>query len=118
MPSPPPLPENIPLARPLAQPSVNSGRDDLQKVADTIGFVPSLRKGENKLQLIVFLVVAVLTFPGVMIIMLVSTKGDNTELGPAIGLSGIIALFAGFVGVILSGVYLAIRNLFRPGKRH
>ena len=117
MPSPPPLPENIPLARPLAQQSVNSGRDDLQKVADTIGFVPSLRKGENKLQLIVFLVVAVLTFPGVMIIMLVSTKGDNTELGPAIGLSGIIALFAGFAGVILSGVYLAIRNLFRAGKR-
>jgi steroid 5-alpha reductase family enzyme len=77
-----------------------------------------MRKGENKMQLIVFAVVFVLTFiVSAPTYLITSDRNDDLGLGPVLGISAVISAFVAGVAVILSGAVLGIRNLFRAGKR-
>lgn len=114
-PLPPTQPSSIPYAAPGAPPpQAPNAKSDYQTVADTVGFVPSMRKGESKLQGLIFLAALVVGF-------LVATPVIHFDARAAWGQAaiggGVAGFVLGFVGVVASGAVLAVVNLFRAGKR-
>lgn len=122
-PTPPPLPPSLPPETPpeapfvpYATPASQPKPDTYQTIADTVGLVPSIRKSDNKLQLITFAVLFVFGFLTILIgSFLIPTEELTILIRLALSAAGGFVL--GAAGVLLTGIYLGIRNLFRPGKK-
>lgn len=115
--TPPPLPPDPLPYRPAGvHDHAPHSKDDLQTVADTVGFVPSMRKSDNLMQAWGALAGGGVGAVTGIAIYLLTVRGPHTVSGAAVAavLGGIAG---GVAAVFLTGVYLAIRNLFRAGKR-
>lgn len=103
--TPPPVPTpSVPTPPPravnYATPDATDPTSTYQVVADKVGFVPSLRGSDNLISLI-GLVVGVGSGSAVGLL-----SGEVTN-------AVVLAIAGGFGGVLVAGVYLGVRNLFR-----
>tara|TARA_B100000945_G_scaffold236796_1_gene192846 strand:- start:1176 stop:1502 length:327 start_codon:yes stop_codon:yes gene_type:complete len=79
--------------------------DEYQQIADTIGMIPSLRMKDNVIQGVVVSLFAIIGT-------IIGYVREETGTGALAGLAGGL-----IVGIILTGVVLAIQGLFRFFKK-
>ena len=79
--------------------------DEYQQIADTVGMIPSLRIKDNVIQGIVVGLFAIIGT-------IIGYVQEETGIGALAGLAGGL-----IVGIILTGVVLAIQGLIRFSKR-
>ena len=104
-PEPPPVqPVPPPVAPPPMAPM--APEDQLQDIADRVGFVPNLRLSDNLIQLAALIAGALI----IGAVGLVLKWGDRNT--PMVGL-GLGAVAGMLLGTFLSGIYLAIKNARR-----
>ncbi len=97
------------MSRKTPPPLPNQELDNYQKIADKVGFVPSLRVKDNVIQGIIGVVGAgVGVLIGYLIASRAPTPSGDTSLGMLLG--GVLGLI---VSVILSGFVLMILGWFR-----
>jgi hypothetical protein len=97
--TPPPLPSQ-PLDNRSASTQTASASSTYERVADKVGMVPSMRLSDNLISLAGAVVGAII---GVI-------AGGIFRGGIGMAVGGVGGLF---IGVVLAGLYLGIRNLFR-----
>jgi hypothetical protein len=102
---PPPIPPQAINYPP--PPARNTGREDYQRVADTVGMVPSLRWKDNLIQ-------------GISI---VAGVGIGAGTGALIAREAIVGAFVGgIIGLVaalfISGIVLMILGMMRAKRRH